>query len=286
MTRIFRSPEYRFTVVLMPRGRRVTALSASLLLLSLGVVSAQARPPNDNARDRAILEIQKRIESGNLPAAREQLTASTKELGSDAGFDNLSGVIEAQAHHYSAAEAEFKRAIERQPRFTAAYLNLGRLYQENVSTDSQANQKALVIYDTVLSYEPGNAEANYQSALLLLEAGKYQASLTRVSRLPKTARESAQALSISCADYVGLGDHKNTSTVLAQLQENRIEQWILELLRDDDTFKTSEGRDNAQPFEVAVMIATDNDRLARARVFLIPSLAILKLNIAREILTR
>ena len=220
MTRIFRSPEYRFTVVLMPRGRRVTALSASLLLLSLGVVSAQARPPNDNARDRAILEIQKRIESGNLPAAREQLTASTKELGSDAGFDNLSGVIEAQAHHYSAAEAEFKRAIERQPRFTAAYLNLGRLYQENVSTDSQANQKALVTYDTVLSYEPGNAEANYQSALLLLEAGKYQASLTRVSRLPKTARESAQALSISCADYIGLGDHKNTSTVVAQLLES------------------------------------------------------------------
>ena len=220
MTRIFGSPEYRFTVVLMPRGRRVTALAASLLLLSLGVVSAQARPPNDNARDRAILEIQKRIESGNLPAAREQLTASTKELGSDAGFDNLSGVIEAQAHHYSAAEAEFKRAIERQPRFTAAYLNLGRLYQENFSSDSQANQKALVIYDAVLSYEPGNAEANYQSALLLLEAGKYQASLTRVSRLPKTARESAQALSISCADYVGLGDHKNTSTVLAQLLES------------------------------------------------------------------
>jgi tetratricopeptide (TPR) repeat protein len=204
----------------MPRGRRVTALSVSLLLLSLGVVSAQASPPKDNARDRAILEIQKTIESGNLPAAREQLTASTKELGSDAGFDNLSGVIEAQTHHYSAAEAEFKRAIERQPRFTAAYLNLGRLYQENFSTDSQANQKALVIYDTVLSYEPGNAEANYQSAVLLLGAGKYQASLTRVSRLPKTARESAQALSISCADYVGLGDHKNTSTVLAQLLES------------------------------------------------------------------
>jgi tetratricopeptide (TPR) repeat protein len=188
--------------------------------LSLGIVFAQARRPEDNSRDCAILEIQKTIENGNLPAALEQLKASTKEFGSDAGFDNLSGVIEAQAHHYSAAEAEFKRAIERRPRFTAAYLNLGRLYQENSSTDSQANQKALAIYDTVLNYEPGNAEANYQSALLLLEAGKYQASLTRVSRLPKTARESAQALSISCADYVGLGDHKNVSTVLAQLLES------------------------------------------------------------------
>ena len=197
-------------------ARRVTVLSASVLLLSLSV-SAQAKPPDDKPRDRAILEIQRIIESGNLSAAREQLTASTKELGGDAGFDNLSGVIEAQEHHYSAAEAEFKRAIERQPRFTAAHLNLARLYQENSSTDSQAKRKASLIYDTVLSYEPGNAEANYQSALLLLEAGKYQASLTRVSRLPKTARESAQALSIACGDYVGLRDHKSTSTVLAQL---------------------------------------------------------------------
>jgi len=219
MTRIFRSPKYRLTVVLLPRGRRVAALTASLLL-SLGVVSVQARPSSDKARDLAILEIQKTIESGNLSAAREQLTASIKELGSDAGFDNLSGVMEAQAHHYSAAEAEFKRAIQRQPRFTAAYLNLGRLYQENFPTDSQANQKALVIYDTILSYESGNAEANYQSALLLLKAGKYQASLKRVSRLPKAARESAQALSISCADHVGLGDHKSTSAVLTQLLES------------------------------------------------------------------
>src|SRR2546430_3911869 len=73
---------------------------------------------------------------------------------------------------------------------------------------------------------------------------------------------------------------------LAQLREDRIKQWILELLRDDDTFETGEGRDNAEPFEVAVMIATDNDRLARARLLLIPSLAILELNVTREILTR
>src|SRR5438477_2231730 len=73
---------------------------------------------------------------------------------------------------------------------------------------------------------------------------------------------------------------------LPQLREDRIEQRILELLRDDDTFETGEGRDNAEPFEVAVMIATDHDRLARARVFLIPSLAILKLNVTREIFTR
>src|SRR5262245_6764439 len=76
------------------------------------------------------------------------------------------------------------------------------------------------------------------------------------------------------------------AAALAQLQEDWIEQWILELLRDDNTFETSEGRDNAEPFEVAVMIATDNDRLTRSRIFLIPSLAILELNVTRKILTR
>ena len=73
---------------------------------------------------------------------------------------------------------------------------------------------------------------------------------------------------------------------LAQLQEDRIEHGILELLRDNDTFETGKSRDDAELFEVGVMIATDNDRLARARIFLIPSLAILELNVTREILTR
>src|SRR4029434_5162502 len=65
---------------------------------------------------------------------------------------------------------------------------------------------------------------------------------------------------------------------LAQLREDLIEQWILELLRDDNTFETGEGRDNAEPFEVAVMITTDNDRLAPAPVFLFHSPRVSQLN--------
>src|SRR5207244_9877417 len=138
-----------------------------------------------------------------------ELRASAKQFGRDAGFDNLAGIIEAQEHNYSAAEADFKRAIQRQRHFTAAYLNLARLYQENSSTDSQASKKALLVYDTVLSYELSDAEANYQSALLLLEAGKYQASLLRVSRVRRSTQEISRALSISCSDYAGWGDRRD-----------------------------------------------------------------------------
>src|SRR2546430_15910502 len=169
----FRLLQYLLTAVLIQWACRLAFLS-TLVLLCLGVVSAQVRPPEDGARERAIMEIQTSINQGNLPAAREQLRASAKQFGRDAGFDNLAGIIEAQEHNYSAAEADFKRAIQRQRHFTAAYLNLARLYRENSSTDSQASRKALLVYDTVLSYELSDAEANYQSALLLLEAGKYQ----------------------------------------------------------------------------------------------------------------
>ena len=219
MTWIFRLLQYLLTAVLIQWACRLAFLS-TLVLLCLGVVSAQVRPPEDGARERAIMEIQTSINQGNLPAAREQLRASAKQFGRDAGFDNLAGIIEAQEHNYSAAEADFKRAIQRQRHFTAAYLNLARLYQENSSTDSQASRKALLVYDTVLSYELSDAEANYQSALLLLEAGKYQASLLRVSRLPRITRGSAQALSISCADYAGLGDRKSTLSELARFLES------------------------------------------------------------------
>jgi tetratricopeptide (TPR) repeat protein len=206
------------TVSLMPGSCRTRAVSA-LLLFCLAVVPALAKPSDDNAREHAIMEIQRLIESGKLSPARDLLRASTTEFGNDAGFDNLAGVIEAQEHHYSAAEANFKQAIGRRPQFTAAYLNLGRLYQENPATDAQARTKALHTYDKVLSYEPRNSEANYQSALLLLEDRKFRASLVRLSRLPRSTRESAQALSISCADHAGLGDRKNSSSELARFLE-------------------------------------------------------------------
>jgi len=202
----------------MPGSRPTTSLSA-LLLFCLAVAPILAKPPDDNARERAIMEIQRFIESGNLSAAEDLLRASATKFGNDAGFDNLAGVIEAQRHQYSAAEGNFKQAIARRPKFTAAYLNLGRLYQQNSATGGQARTRALHIYDRLLSYDPWNSEANYQSALLLLEDRKYQASLLRLSRLPRTTRESAQALSISCADYAGLGDHQKTSSALARFLE-------------------------------------------------------------------
>jgi len=164
-----------------------------------------SQPAREKERERRILEIQRLFTQGDLAGARKLLDQASKRFPADAGLDNLHGVIEAQEGNYAAAERSFRRAVARDRKFTGAYLNLGRLYQERSADDSQVLTKALDVYGRVLQYEPANAEANYQCAALLMRKGAYQPSLDRLSRLPAKVQEGAQALSIGCADYAGLG---------------------------------------------------------------------------------
>jgi tetratricopeptide (TPR) repeat protein len=168
-------------------------------------------------RDRTIRQIQRLIESQDLAGATKLLDEAMKEFPGDSGFDNLRGVIEAQRGNRKAAETSFSRAVRRSTQFTAAYLNLGRLYQENSANDPQSAQKALEVYARLLEYEPGNEEANYQSAAILLQQGKFQESLERLSKLSEEVQGRAQALSIFCADYAGTGNPQAADDAAARL---------------------------------------------------------------------
>jgi len=178
------------------------------------VFSQQAR---EKERERRILEIQRLFTQGDLAGARKLLDEASKRFPADPGLDNLHGVIEAQEGNYAAAERSFRRAVARDRKFTGAYLNLGRLYQERSTDDPQTLTKALGVYRRVLQYEPANAEANYQSAALLMRKDAYQSSLDHLSRLPANIRESAQALSIICADYAGLGRGERANEMASRL---------------------------------------------------------------------
>jgi tetratricopeptide (TPR) repeat protein len=181
------------------------------------LASAHAEQDRGTAREQRILQIQGFIQSGDLAQAGRLLAEAAKQFPADAGFDNLQGVVQAQQGNYRAAEISFQYAIQRNTKLTAAYLNLGRLYQENFLKDDQARRKALEVYQRVLEYEPENAEANYQSAVLLLQQGRFQDSITRVSLLPASTQSTAQALSVLCADYAALGDRKHADELAAQL---------------------------------------------------------------------
>jgi tetratricopeptide (TPR) repeat protein len=170
-----------------------------------------------SARDDKVLQIQGLIAEHNLTEAERLLAEAVKQFPADAGFDNLRGIIEAQQGTPAAAENSFSRAIQRAPRFTGAYLNLGRLYQESSASDPQAIRKALETYARVLDYEPKNEEANYQTAALLLQQGRFQESLDHLSRLPEEIQGRSQALSISCADYAATGNRKMADHTAARL---------------------------------------------------------------------
>src|ERR1700682_1953884 len=159
--------------------RRCWPIPASALgvLFCATCLLAQDRP---SARDHQILQIQSLIGDHNLAKAQNMLDQAARQFPADAGFDNLRGIVAAQKGNPEAAARSFTRAIRHSPRFTGAYLNLGRIYQENAASDPQAILNALETYARVLDYEPKNEEANYQTAALLLRQGKFLESLCYV----------------------------------------------------------------------------------------------------------
>jgi tetratricopeptide (TPR) repeat protein len=192
-------------------------LALFFVFLWLRPVSGFPRQAREKERERRILEIQRVFGQGDLAEARKLLDEATKRFPADAGLDNLEGIIEAQEGNYAAAERSFRRAVARDRKFTGAYLNLGRLYQEHSAGDSQALTKAIDVYRRVLQYDAANAEANYQNAALLMRKGSYQSSLDHLSRLPAKIQEGAQVLSVSCADYAGLGRIERANEMASRL---------------------------------------------------------------------
>ena len=164
--------------------------------------------------DQQLARIQQQIQSGDLRSARAALNQAVSLGPADPRAWNLLGVVNAQENQFSAAESNFLRAIQSAPRFTGAYLNLGRLYQEHSEQPGSAG-KALSTYRKLLDFDPAHIEANYQVSLLLFHARQYAASLQHLGRLPPDARRRAPALALQTADQFGLG-HSEAAAPSAQ----------------------------------------------------------------------
>ena len=241
----------------------VSVMALAVFLESPRCGLARTAQNQKNERDEKVLQIQQLIERDDLAEASRWLAKAAEQYPADEGFDNLRGIVEAKEGQYQAAEKSFLQAIARAPKFTGAYLNLGRLYQENLGADPQGPRKALEVYRRVLDYDATNAEANYQSALLFLRQGDYQKSLDRISRLPSQVQKTAQTLSIRCADYAGLGNRQRTDDAAAQLRaagdfsEPDAQQALLGLTptRNDLIVSLLEGLQSREPLSAALLQA-------------------------------
>lgn len=196
----------------------IKRIGAVLLAIILEVGGLSQTPPKPSqAKEQTILEIQQLFEQNDWAAARVRLTAALKRYPGDAGLENLRGILEAQSGNYRAAEQAFAAAIARAPRFTGAYLNLGRLYQEHSANDPQALSKALKTYQGLLRYQPDNAEANYQCAALQQRMGNAVASLPYLQRLPTEYQSGANVLALYWAAYAATGDRARTGDAASRL---------------------------------------------------------------------
>jgi len=167
-----------------------------------------------------LVKLQQIIQQGDLDTAHKQLQAALESFPAEPLLYNLLGAVEAQRGNPAAAESNFKKAQELAPNFVGALLNLGRLYLENPAKDPNALRKGLAVYEKVLTYEPGNVEAIYQSALLLELQGRFQQSLDHLKRLPPEARNRPQALAVLCADEAALGHSAAASRAADELLQN------------------------------------------------------------------
>jgi len=146
-----------------------------------------------------------RIEAGDRAAARAALDEALRAYPASPAVRNFLGVRSASEGGYDEAERHFKAAVQRDPRYTDAWLNLGRLYQENAAKDAGAPRKALAAYESVLRFEPAHRDARFQSAALLQALGEFDRSQAELARLPEEDLEKPAALAVACANLAARG---------------------------------------------------------------------------------
>jgi len=181
----------------------VTRLFAVCLLNC--VLTAQV--PTDAIVQR-LAHAHEQLIAGNLTQAQSILTNLVRSHPKDARVHNLLGALKAQQGAFDLAEKHLTEAVRLTPRYTDAYLNLGRLYQENLGKDPKNLEKAIEVYRRVLTYEPARTEALYQLGLLFHLKQENRLSLKYLQELAPGDRLRPQALSLLCADYAALGNQQ------------------------------------------------------------------------------
>jgi tetratricopeptide (TPR) repeat protein len=183
--------------------------SAISLTRVAGSGSALGLPHNYNPQAETALSMlqrsQKLIALGRLRDARDELLRGAEAYPREAAFYNFLGIVDAEENHGGAAEVDFRKAIRESPHYAGAYLNLAHLYEVESLRNPEARSGAVRTYRTLLKFDPGNVEANYQCSLLEMQRGAFNASLRYLFHLPANDRRRPRALAVLCADQAGMG---------------------------------------------------------------------------------
>ncbi len=121
----------------------------------------------------------------------------------------------AESGDQQAAAATLEQWIERNPRDTAARLELNRYYQAADRTaDAEANLRAII------DYEPDNALARNDLAWMLYQAGDLAAALPEAERALKAAPESPVVMDTLGVILLDLGEVKRSIGLLRRANDS------------------------------------------------------------------
>jgi tetratricopeptide (TPR) repeat protein len=177
--------------------RRQTIILALLCAL-LAPASAWAQ---GNHRAEQLERAAALIGSDQLAEAERLLSQVLKVAPNEAAALNLMGALRAKQGRLDEAEALFTRAVRSDAALVGAHMNLAHLYLLRGVPDKTAAELS-----EVLRLEPGNAEAGYRLAWLLLSQGRVDECLSLVERLKASRAVSAPLLGVAASAYLKKGD--------------------------------------------------------------------------------
>lgn len=184
-----------------------------LLLALLPLTVAAQRTTTVESLERAAGLIREQ----RIPEAEQELNKILRKAPNEPIALNLLGAIRAQQGRLVEAEKLFSRAVALDSRFVGAHMNLARLYLLR-----GAREKTSAELNEVLRLDPGNKEASYELARLLMSQGQPAACVSLIERLRTVQTLSPKLLTLLGEAYLAQGDaDKSEESLLLALNEDR-----------------------------------------------------------------
>ncbi|PYS72031.1 MAG: hypothetical protein DMF73_09305, partial [Acidobacteria bacterium] len=197
------------------------------LLLTVSFVAAQTN--NLQARLENVATL---IRDHRIAEAEQQLNGILKTAPNDAAALNLLGTIRAQQGRLNEAETLLTRAAKIDPTFVPVHMNLAFLYVlKNVP------EKTISELKEVVNLEPGNIEANYKLARLLLSRGQTDESIAVIEKVKASTPQSVVFLTLLGDAYFKKGNTEKAEEnyLLARAAQNSNADAILGLAKVSQT---------------------------------------------------
>jgi tetratricopeptide (TPR) repeat protein len=156
------------------------------------------------------------IGSNQLVEAEGLLNQVLKVAPNEATALNLLGAIRAKQGRLDEAETFFSRAVRSDASMTGAHMNLAYLYLLKREPEKTASE-----LKEALRLEPGNTEAGYRLAWLLLSLGRVDECISLVEKLKASQTLSAPLLGVLGDAYLKKGNKVASLSALKRAVELR-----------------------------------------------------------------